>query len=104
MKVKELIEILQKCNKEEEIMFNIMDGCCGDTLDLEFEDIQIFDYSSNKEQKQGIHKITPIISFKGLPGYRSCRQGGLTIYNDKKYWENFPSSYRKFFGEDPKKK
>ena len=77
MKVKELIEQLQKADPDTDVSFWIDDGCCGDFIDLEIYDVSIYDYSK---------PITAALRFQALPGYKSCIQAGGTKRADEKYW------------------
>lgn len=82
MKVKDLIEVLQKADPESEVCFIMDDGCCGDWLDLDAYDFDILPYSS---------KELPLaqIRFSPLPGYHSCIQSGGTKEAHEKYWNRF---------------
>jgi hypothetical protein len=79
MKVKELQELINSCDPEQDVLFAIQDGCCGDTMPLEIWDFERFTYKSCNY---------PIITFKPLPGYRSCIQSGGTKRSDTEYWKD----------------
>lgn len=88
MKTKDLIEILKECDPEEEVAFNIDDGCCGDYLSLEAYDFEnCKDY--NKETKKYDKPGWLTIRFKHLPGYKSCIQSGGTQRAHIEYWAKF---------------
>jgi hypothetical protein len=83
MKAKELLELLQKCDPEEDVSFQMISGCCGEHEYMEVVDAEVFDMRDDKYPKW------LIIEFAPLPGYRSCIQAGGTIRAHAEYWERF---------------
>jgi hypothetical protein len=84
MKVKELIDELNKADPESEVQFMMDDGCCGDWLDLECYGADTLD----------VGETLPLIQvrFHPVPGYVSCRQGSATKRAHEAYWkEHNPS-------------
>jgi hypothetical protein len=65
MKVKELLEVLQKSDPESYICFAMDDGCCGDWLDLEAYEARLLDYYPPNLPQVQVH-------FVAVPGYHSC--------------------------------
>lgn len=86
MKNKELIEVLKKCDPEQDASFQMDDGCCGDYIEL---DDYYFEHTT--DYNRVTHKFDVpgwlTIRFKALPGYRSCRQSSGTKRADKEYWD-----------------
>lgn len=78
VKTLELIELLKKCDSDEEVTFEMSSGCCGDYEYMDVTDTRINEYGNSKSIS---------ITFAPLPGYKSCIQAGGTIQNDRKYWE-----------------
>lgn len=78
MKTKELLELLSKADPEEKVIFWIDDGCCGDFLELDLYDVELYD----------IKPVNAVLRFNALPGYKSCIQSGGTKRADKEYWKN----------------
>lgn len=98
LKVKELLEILQKCNPENDISFAMDSGCCGDYEEMEFSDISHYEGDSKIKLPDGTIEHTPysypFIRLQSLPGYQSCRQTGATKRNHKKHWLRKNGTYR----------
>jgi hypothetical protein len=88
MKTKELIEVLKACDPEQEVSFQMDDGCCGDYLSLDAYDFEHIDDYNRETRRFGIPGWLTV-RFRALPGYRSCRQSGGTIRADKEYWKKF---------------
>jgi hypothetical protein len=88
MKTKELMEILQQCDPEQEVSFQIDDGCCGDSISLNCYDYEhSWDY--NKETRKFDVPGWAVLRFGHLPGYRSCRQSSGTQKAHEEYWARF---------------
>jgi hypothetical protein len=84
MKAKHLIEALKALEPDDEVMFQMQSGCCGDvdTLEPVYEEPELFVYSTRRDQK--IERFV-LIDFKPLPGYFTCRQAGSTIRGHEEY-------------------
>lgn len=78
MKAKELKELVNQLSDEDDILFNIDSGCCGDYEELEVHDLDLF---------KSFERFL-IVRFKSLPGYRSCLQVGCTKRQDEEYWKD----------------
>lgn len=84
MKKAKLLELIQKLDDNDEILFQIQDGCCDDSLDLIVDDTAY--HNLDVEGK------VVIVKFSSLPGYRSCIQAGQTKRADQEYWEKHAKS------------
>jgi hypothetical protein len=82
MKASELKELLKNTDENSEVFFQIQDGCCGDTISLKIVDSEVFNY---KDGESG----DVFVTFKYLPGYKTCIQSGGTQNSHKKYMETF---------------
>jgi hypothetical protein len=88
VKVKELQELLKECSPDENVVFQMWEGCCGDSRDLTLGDFDSSDCASTKEKKKGIERIIPRLSFYPVPGYYSCIQVGRTLKANEEYWKD----------------
>lgn len=80
MKVKDILEQLNKLSPEEDLAFWMDDGCCGDFMELNLYDISVYDHN---------HPALGAMRFSTLPGYKSCIQSSNTKKSDEKYWAEF---------------
>jgi hypothetical protein len=84
MKAKELIELLKTADPESEVSFQVYEGCCGDTRDLDIQDAEVVHLTGSTVCKDE-HFLQVV--FSKLPGYYSCIQSGATKRAHNEYWE-----------------
>ena len=78
MKKRDMIELLKDLPDDADIAFAMIDGCCGERLELEVEENMLEAYGG-----------FAFITFSALPGYRSCLQSGTTKRLDEEYWMKY---------------
>ena len=90
MKIKELIEMAQKCDPEKEVGFCIQDGCCGDNIFLTVIEAEVDDFNSYIKHRDDYKPDNHLrIEFGYLPGYRTCIQSGATVRAHEAYVKKF---------------
>lgn len=80
--VKDLKDYLNNLSPEmdDASLFSVLSiGCCGETLEL--GDMEIDHFPPEKEFKGFVR----FMFNDKIPGYRTCRQVGQTINNDKQF-------------------
>lgn len=80
MTIKELKDLIKDSGDTDEIFFYIQDGCCGDTISLELKDQERFNYKDTNNI---------LLTFKYLPGYKTCIQSGGTKREHEEYMKKF---------------
>lgn len=83
MTKKELLEKLANVKDSEDVTFVTPDGCCGEYLYLEVNEIDIETYKDHSWAR---------IEFNTLPGYYSCIQAGGTLTRHNEYWKDHNKS------------
>jgi hypothetical protein len=78
--VGDLRKLIEGQPDEAEVLLQMQDGCCGETLDLECADT-----------RSSFQSVSPcagyvVVEVNAVPGYRSCIQSGGTKMNDERYW------------------
>jgi hypothetical protein len=84
VKVKELKALLKeyKCKPDDEVVFRMASGCCGNFEDL--EPYKGFEHEYYKPYRKGDNGVLQF-DFYSLPGYRSCLQAGSTKRADEEW-------------------
>lgn len=79
----DLRKLIEGQPDDAEVVLEMTDGCCGDTLDLDYEESRTSLEDYDKKPGYIVLRTAP------LPGYRSCIQSGGTKEADKEYWAKF---------------
>lgn len=80
--VGDLKKLIEGQLDDASVLLQMQDGCCGDTLDLEFSD------STSSLEYQGKQPGYVVLTVEAVPGYRSCRQSRGTKRSDERYWQD----------------